>query len=164
MDIMLRAGDKNRTVSATLGDLSVAPHEPAPPLPPASFWNARQVTSVSLLAAGALSVGGGLAFALASKSEADRAATLRQGVGRNGCAERAAPACLSLSEAVDAQGRDATASTAFYIGGGALAAVAAAVWFVWPSSAPKGDRAAAISLIPQVGPGRVGLSARMALQ
>src|SRR5579864_7366777 len=80
--VVLRTGEKNREVSATFPAIESqttptteegTPPEPSPP--PAgesqvsSFWNARSITSLSLLVGGAAAVGIGVFFGLQSQSE-----------------------------------------------------------------------------------------------
>jgi hypothetical protein len=165
IDVVVRAGDKNRVVTAAVGDMLADPRGPAPIAPTSrgAFWDARTVTTLSLLAAGALSVGAGVYFALTSQSDANQARSLRQDLGRDGCAQGTPPMCVSLSEAVDGQGRDTTLSTAFYISGGALAAAASAAWLTWPARAKKNERTAAVMFRPMLGFGRAGISAQIEL-
>jgi hypothetical protein len=165
IDVVLRAGDKNRVVTALVGDPLADHRGPAPVarVSRGATGSARAVTALSLLGAGALSIGAGVYFALASQSDADHARALRQDLGRDGCAQGAAPMCVSLSDAVDGQGRDAILSTAFYIAGGALAATASVAWLTWPARPKMNRRVGAISVRPMFGLDRVGMSAQIEL-
>jgi hypothetical protein len=165
IDVVLRAGDKNRVVTALVGNLLADPRLPEPVARASrgASGSARAVTSLSLLGAGALSIGAGLYFALASQSDADHARALRQDLGRDGCAQGAAPMCVSLSDAVDGQGRDAILSTAFYISGSALAAAASVAWLTWPARPKANSRIGAISFRPMFGLGRAGMNAQIEL-
>ncbi len=152
--VVIHAGDKNRLVSATLRDLRALGNSP---IVHASFWDGRAVTSLALLVAGVLSAGAGVSFALVSQNERDRANTLRQTVGRSGCAQPGDANCAQLSDTVDAQSRDAAVSMGFYVAAGALAAAATVAWVVWPRRANKNVGLAGLSWSPLLGPERAGL-------
>jgi hypothetical protein len=166
--VVLDAGDKNRSVKAIA--LDSAPFVGPVAAPPVrSALDARTVTSLGLVTAGALAAGAGLYFALSSQNEADDAASLRQSVGTSGCrpSSSASPAvCGALSSDVDAQGRDAAWGTGLYIAGGLLAAAGAITWIAWPkhANAKRNDRMSGLSIGPLLGAGRVGLRAEIELQ
>ncbi|MDP8998577.1 MAG: hypothetical protein M3O46_00515 [Myxococcota bacterium] len=169
--VVLRAGEKNREVSATfpaVDEQVQAPPAPqesgiAPPpvaeehqeqKPSQPLWSPHTVTSASLLAAGAVAVGFGVFFGLQSQSENSHAATLRMPLGTGGCLRTATNACQQLNDTVDAQNRDATVSAALYVTGGVLAAAAVATWFLWP----KGESHANTTWVtPMVGPEHAGI-------
>ena len=162
--VVLRAGDKNRTVTAVA-------REPMAPLVPlagtrARFWDARTVTSLSFVVAGALAAGAGLYFSLSSQNEADDAAGFRQSVTPSGCRQTVSPVCTALSSDVDAQNRDAALGTGLYVAGGLLAATGAITWFAWPkhAGAKHNDRPSGLSISPMLGAGRVGMRAEIELQ
>jgi hypothetical protein len=165
--VVLRAGDKNRTVTAVAVDSgAVVPLRP-PPLPGrAPFWDSRTVTSLGLVTAGALAAGAGLYFALSSQNEADDAASWRKTVGTSGCRQPAAAGCGPLSSDVDAQSRDAAWATGLYIAGGLLAAGGAITWVAWPkhANAKRNDRLDGLSVSPMLGAGRAGLRAEIEFQ
>ncbi len=162
---MLRAGDKNRTVTAVAPDAVPAPHRGSSAPFRLGLWDAGTVTSLSLLTAGVLSTGLGAYFAISSQDEADHAASLRQSLGPSGCRTTGAGPCGSLSSDVDAQSRDVALSTAFYISGGVLAAAGALVWLTWPGHgfSKKNNGTTALSLGPMLGVGRAGLRAEIEL-
>lgn len=162
--VVLGAGDKNRTVRAVTHD-SMALVPVAPP-GRTRFWDARTVTSLSFVVAGALVAGAGLYFSLSSQNDAADAAGFRQSVAPFGCRQTVSPSCTSLSADVDAQSRDAAWGTGLYIAGGLLAATGAITWVAWPKHAnsPRNDRAIGLAFSPVLGAGRVGLSAEIELR
>jgi hypothetical protein len=160
--VILRAGEKNRVVK-----VEAAPDESlitSPPPVRTTFWDARATTTATLLAAGLVSVGVGVYFAESSQVEADHAATQREGLLAGSCvAPSASPNCHALSSDVDAQNRDATLGTAFYVSGGVLAAAGAFVWLAWPKhpTAIPSSSGATVSLRPILGLGSAGLNAEI---
>jgi hypothetical protein len=122
-----------------------------------SIWNARNVTSLALVAAGTVSVGLGVFFGLQSQSENRTAngivsAALMTHGGDGACTGRPSgdyvQKCPSLSSARDAQNRDAVISDVFYVAGGALALGAIATWLLWPK--PPEAPATMGQLVPQL--------------
>lgn len=169
--VVLRAGEKNREVTATFPAVDGPVQAPQPPLqesgtvpPPAveekhqvtpPFWSPRTVTAASLLAGGVVAVGFGVFFGLESQSENNHAATLRASLGTGGCRSPAASSsCQQLNDTVDAQNRDATLNAALYVTGGVLAAAAVATWFLWPK---QESHATTTWVTPMVGPAHAGL-------
>ncbi|HSY20999.1 MAG TPA: hypothetical protein VK841_02740 [Polyangiaceae bacterium] len=166
--VVLGAGDKNRAVKAIAFDSAPFVGPVAPP-PLRTALDARTVTSLGLVTAGALAAGAGLYFALSSQNEADDAASLRQSVGTSGCRPpgiASTAVCGALSSDVNTQGRDAAWGTGLYIAGGLLAAVGAITWIAWPkhANAKRSDRMSGLSVSPLLGAGRVGLRAEIELQ
>jgi hypothetical protein len=168
--VVLRSGEKNREVTATFpgeGQPGTTPEgtEPAPappgePLAESSFWNGRNVTSLTLLAAGAVAGGLGVFFGLQSQSENDQAQTIFKKDPINGsstvCYMSNLPACRDLSDKRDAQNRDAVLNEVFYIAGGTLAVGAVATWFLWPKRQEEHASTAA-RVVPVLAPGRAGV-------
>ncbi len=177
--IVLRAGEKDRAVSVAFPAAEEPPESPpepptapaAPPPPVAetpaaperspSPWNGRSITSVSLLAAGAVSVGLGVYFGLQSQSEASQADSTAKALGDGGCGRAGNPAdprCKTLGDARDAQDRDAVLDIVLYASGGVLAAAAAATWFLWPKPAGESKTSTAW-IVPIVGANQAGVGA-----
>jgi len=181
--VVLRAGEKNRDINAVFPPLEASPPEtppePSPPPPatassspaaeappespppaPPSTGEARRVTSISLLAAGALGIGLGAYFGVKSQDEASIGDSTEKSLGRGGCGPDATPAdarCKSLNDSRDAQNRDATLNVVFYSAGGALAAGAIATWFLWPK--PAATKPSAAWVAPSFAPNGVGFCA-----
>lgn len=159
--VVLQTGEKNRNVSPTNPYLLLLNTMGGPEASnndgrSARFLAARNIASLSLLAAGVVGVGAGVAFGLESRSQADQATSLRMSMPSYACASGSPPGCRALGDAVDAQNRDAVLSDVFYVAGGVLAGAAAATWLLWPR--PHRDRPTATWLAPTAGEGRVGLS------
>jgi hypothetical protein len=176
LHVVLRSGEKNRAVTATFpgeGQLGTPPEgtEPAPAPPGAepeqssSFWNGRNVTSLTLLAGGVVAGGLGLFFGLQSQSENDQAQTIFKNdlhENRAACFGSSlvsnATICHDLSDKRDAQNRDAVLNEVFYIAGGTLAVGAVATWLLWPKR--QDERAGTAWIAPTIGPGRAGVGIR----
>lgn len=169
--VILRAGEKERAVNAVFpavehpaasggqpGDTTATTSpEPESPSKSSGFWNGRSITSASLLGAGVVSVGLGVYFGMQSQSENNQAGNLRGTVGRSGCPTPSTSAtCQQLSDAVDAQNRDAVLNEVFYVAGGVLAAGAVATWFLWPTS-DDAPHPSAIWVAPVGGPAVAGV-------
>jgi len=138
--------------------------------PDQSGRTTTQIVAVVLVGTvAAVSVALGAYFALQTQSDQTTADGFRQQYGRSGCFHVASPLCTEWNGAVQAQGRDASLSDAFYVAGGVLAVGAAAAWFFWPKDATGADPATASSaasgpfgtmaLMPTVGPTGAGLTA-----
>jgi hypothetical protein len=169
--VVLRAGEKNRLVVVTLrspAPVPAAPGEvvPQPSAPPADatassrdgFFTARNVTVLSLFVLAAGAGGAGYYFGSQSHGDADRAASLRATIPSNACTRDSTSAtCQSLSDAVDAQNREATLNQTLYIAGGALATAAIVTWIVWPRSTSKKEQPTSAWVAPAIGPGHVGV-------
>ncbi len=180
--VVLRAGEKAREVSAAFPALETEPEKPTgePPAPPPvpappeeappppetpvaapAVGKGRSIASLSLLAAGAVGVGLGVYFGLASQNEARQGDSTAKALGSTGaCGPAGTPAdprCKTLSDSRDAQNRDAVLDVVFYAAGGALAASAVATWWLWPK--PAGEaKATAAWIAPLVGPNHAGVS------
>jgi hypothetical protein len=176
--VVLRTGEKNREVTATFPTIEGQPSTPAEEgRAPASstpgeeshasssFWNARSVTSLSLLVGGAAAVGVGVFFGLQSQSEkstADGILANPQPAGLNGNASACHapdastnPMCQNLSDTRDAQNRDAVLNEVLYVAGGVLAAGAVASWFLWPKR--QEEHVSKAWIVPTLGPGHAGV-------
>jgi hypothetical protein len=174
--VVLRTGEKNREVTATFptieGQPSTSPEEgtaPASSTPgeeghaSSSFWNARSVTSLSLIVGGAAAVAMGVFFGLQSQSEkstADGILANPQPAGLGGNASACHPPdsnllCQNLGDTRDAQNRDALLDEVLYVAGGVLAAGAVASWFLWPKRPEEHVGKAWVA--PMVGPGHAGV-------
>ena len=167
--VVFRVGEKNRILTVTLRSAVVAhpppttavagePPRPSDDVSPRERSTARNVTALSLVVAGALAAGAGVYFGLQSKSQADQAATLRAGMPPFACVSSSSAACQQLSDAVDAQNRDASVSTVLVIAGGVLAAGGIVTWLAWPKA--SNERATSAELVPMVGPRGAALGLR----
>lgn len=177
--VVLKAGEKNREVTATFPPVQAEPPPEGAQSPEApiaatgegessSFWNARNVTSISLLGAGAIAVGLGVYFGLNSRSENNKAQSITNSQPINGnsgycymnpgsAAAAPAPACVNLSDTRDAQNRDAILNDVFYVVGAAFAAGAVATWLLWPKK--EADHPASTAWFgPMVGPRQAGVA------
>jgi hypothetical protein len=145
--VILRTGEKNREVTATfpaaegqtssaLEGMAPAPASSGGDTDASSFWNARTVTSLSLLAGGAVAVGLAVDFGLQSQSENNQAEKIKSALPSTSTCANASPtyeaACVNLRDTRAAQNRDAVLNEVLYVTGGALAAGAVATWFLWP--------------------------------
>ncbi|HTA93509.1 MAG TPA: PEGA domain-containing protein [Polyangiaceae bacterium] len=83
-------------------------------------------------------VGTAIGFALASSSKSDAASSLRDRVGRSGCADGTASAgdCTALQDALSAKDRDRNWSTAGIVLAGVAVVATPTYWFLWPHSSP----------------------------
>jgi hypothetical protein len=168
--VVLKAGEKNREVTATFPPVQAEP--PAEGTPPpegpaqvrrqaeSSFWSARNVTSLSLLGAGVVAVGLGVYFGVTSRNEYNKANNIANASpidgSRSYCRMYQAAVCTSLSDTRDAQDRDAILNEVFYGVGAALAAAAVASWLLWPKK--EADTPASTAwLTPMVGPRQAGM-------
>ena len=131
-----------------------APEQASAPVSP----TARLVTVVALGGAAVIAGGVGLAYSLASDSEANTAAALRQQIPT--CAGVSTPDCQHLASDVSAQHTDHVISTVMWIAGGTLAVGAVGAFFLWPKR-PAGASGVSgtVSFVPAVGPGSAGLTA-----
>ena len=132
--------------AAVHGEAPVTPPPEAPPTPPSS----GTPRVVATLAVGTLAVAGGVlgvTFGLQSQSNANTATQLRGAISGT-CPNAQGGQCSQLKDAVDAENRDGTLSTVFYVMGGALAAGALATWLLWPKPSTKST----VSLMPLASP------------
>jgi len=179
--VVLKAGEKNREIAATFPPVqaeSPADETPPPEAPTrvggraeSSLWNARNVTSLSLLGAGVVAVGLGVYFGVNSRNENNKAHNIASASPIDGShsycnmntvaptpsdAVRKAAVCSSLSETRDAQNRDAILNEVFYGVGAVLAAGAVATWLLWPKK--EADTPASTAwLTPMLGPRQAGM-------
>jgi hypothetical protein len=156
--IVIKAGEKLRPISVTLrpvapvtsggGDVKHEEEQPSK----GSGNGGRMVATVALgvVAAGALA--SGVVFGVSSQGDADSATKIRASIPSTQCLGTAGSSavCQSLSNAVDAQNRDATLSVVMYVAGGVLGAVAIVTWLAWP-------RAKTEHVSWVVGPGAIGI-------
>jgi hypothetical protein len=180
VQIVLRAGEKNREVSVAFPSLEAPSPErppeisPPPPAPvvavapervpetrpaPAAVSNARTIASLSLVSAGAVGAGLGAYFGIESQNEANQGNSTAKALGYGACGAAGNPAdprCKSLSDSRDAQNRDAVLNIVFYSVGAALAAGAVAAWVFWPK--PAGEKASVTWIAPAVGSSGAGAS------
>jgi hypothetical protein len=169
--VVLRTGEKNRDVTATMPSADGAPPPPDGTVPgsgpppggetaaPAAFWNARNITSLSLLVGGVAAVGVGAYFGLQSQSEKSDADRIVRGFGNSfQCAGSQATVgdCATLNRARDNQNNDAVLNEVFYVAGGVLVVGAVATWFLWPKPADEA-RPSTAWITPEVGPGKAGV-------
>jgi hypothetical protein len=142
---VVKAGEKLRSISVVLRP-SVVAHaietQVTPVETPRGHGDGAHIATtviLGVLAAGAL--GGGVAFGLSSQGDADTAAALRAPMPPNAClgAGATSASCQSLSNAVDAQNRDAALSITMYVVTGVFAAVAIVAFVAWPK--PKTESA-----------------------
>ncbi len=176
LDVVLRAGDRNRALRAVLperhagsGKREPPPWRPEPALPPGLAQAAppatgRTIVSATLLAAAAASGAAGLILAIVSRSDADRVTTLRGNMGPSACFQSSSDACAALGDAVDAQRRDFMASSVCYAGAGVFGAAAVATWILWPQKADASAAGGSWRVRPTVGAGRAGVSAELVFQ
>jgi hypothetical protein len=121
-----------------------------------SIPTAKIAMTAALGGAAVVAVGLGAYFGLQSRSNAETAQRYRDMNGQAACANSMPPSfCGAWDSAVQAQNRDATASTILYVGAGVFAASAVATWFLWP----RGNRGTSAWLLPEVGPAGAGLGA-----
>jgi len=107
------------------------PPNVAPEEPHASTARTVVVGALGVVALGAL--GTAIYLGAHSSSEADKAHSLNTQRGSTPCPAAGSSLCSSLSDAVDAQNRDAVASDVLYAVAGAAAIGAVASWLLWPS-------------------------------
>jgi hypothetical protein len=121
---------------------------------------ARIGTTATVGGLAVVSIALGVYFGVQSRNDADKAATYRSQNGSSTCVSPmggAVATCTAWNNAVQAQNREATASAAFYIAGGVLAAGAVATWFLWPRSANRST--AALWIAPSIAPGLAAVGA-----
>lgn len=137
-----------------------------PPVPseaarPRSGNGARIATTATIGGLGVASIVLGVYFGVQSRNDANKAATYRSENPPDTCASPVSstlvPLCSAWNNAVQGQNREETASVAFYIAGGVLAAGAVATWFLWPRSADRSR--AAFWVAPSVAPGMAAVGA-----
>jgi hypothetical protein len=133
--------------SSTAGGVAGAPATIAQP-----GWSTGKKLGVVLAGGAVVAFAGGVLFGAKSSSNANQVESLHSMLTPGDCGGSAAATCQSLSNAVDAQGRDATVSRILWGAGAALAVGAVASWFLWP--APHDTTSA--SVVPAVGPHDAG--------
>jgi hypothetical protein len=175
--VVVRAGEKGRSIAVTLASFAPAPVPPpaaagtgsAAILSSAPFTESRQgavagpsvfttrnVTGLSVLGAAVVSTAAAAYFDAAARNEASTAAGYRAEYPSNACARTTSSTCTAWSDAVDAQNRDAVSSYVLFAVGGALAIGGAATWLLWPhGSGSRGPGVVAIAA--SLTPGRAGL-------
>ncbi len=156
--VVVKAGEKLRAVSVVMRASVVAHTEPVTPVAetprdagPGNGAHIATTIALGVLGAGALV--GGVALALSSQGDADTAAGLRAQMLSNACigAGGTSASCQSLSNAVDAQNRDAAIAITMYVVSGVFAAAAVIAFIAWPKH--KTESTAHL----YVGPGAVGI-------
>lgn len=164
--VIVRAGEKTRVVSVTMspkiGTNAQAPQtgtsqppapEPEKPSTPSPYLG-RNVLGASLLVLGAGGLALGVVFGVQSQSAATDADGLRTKLGSNAaCTRGPSPDCTALSDAVDAQNRDATLSIATYVVGGVLVAGGVLAFLLWPKAKETPPVA---RVLPMFGTGTTG--------
>jgi hypothetical protein len=156
--VLLRAGERNRIVSAEFPEPLPPPTQSFAPRGTANSAGQRIPWSIALLGAGVVGIGVGIGFGASSQGDANRASDLRAGISSSTCFGTSNGTCGPLSDAVSAQRRDATIATVGYAAGGVLLAAGAVTWLVWPRAPRTGAK---LELLPGVGPSPVGLTASM---
>jgi hypothetical protein len=155
--VVVKAGEKLRSVSVVMHPSAVTHTEPVVPVetpkPEGHGDGAHIATTIVLGVLGAGALAGGIAMGLSSQSDADTAATLRAGMLANACFGAAGTSanCQSLSNAVDAQNRDAAIAVTMYVVSGVFAAAAVIAFIAWPKH--KTTESAHLF----IGPGSIGL-------
>jgi hypothetical protein len=160
--VVIRAGEKNRIVGVTFPAESVSadPSTAANPLAspqappgdvPIGSPQIRNATVLTLALVAAAAAGGGAYFLAQSSDQAKTASRLRTGLmSSSACTDDPTSAsCSSLSDAVDAQHRDAALGVTLLAGAGAFAAGAFVAWLAWPRQQPG---AVGAWVAPSVGP------------
>jgi hypothetical protein len=156
--VVVKAGEKLRSVSVVMRASAVAHTEPIVPVEPPRYHGpgdgAHIATTVVLGVLGAGALVGGITLALASQSDADTAAILRAQMPSNACigAGGTGASCQSLSNAVDAQNQDAAIAITMYVVSGVFAAAAILAFVAWPKHKTESASAHLI-----VGPGAFGI-------
>lgn len=153
-----------RAVPST-ADTSPARVEVPPPVQPtpeapSGHSPARAIVAGTLgvVALGAL--GTAIYLGAHSSSEASKARSLNAQRGSTPCPDAGATLCANISDAVDAENRDAELSRILYVGAGVAAVGAVATWLLWPASRPaSGATGSAAWLTPWVGRGAAGIGA-----
>lgn len=157
--ILVRAGEKTRPITVTLQPTNAttttttaadasAPdaNARATDAPPSSTAKLVVFGSVLALAAGAL--GTGIYFGVASQNDADNASALRSKMSPSACVGVTTPDCSALSDAVDAQNRDATLNVAMFVASGVLAAVSLIPLLAWPKAKEPSSRPSLAWVLP----------------
>jgi hypothetical protein len=136
--------------------------EPAPVPPPdtaqarPTLFTPRVITAGSIAGAALVSLGVGVYFAMASNSDASSVAGFQNSNPSTTCAkDPTVSPCPAWKSAVDAQNRDTTLSTVFYVTSGVLAVGAVATYLLWP----RDSKAVSMWILPTASPGGVGLGA-----
>ncbi|HEY3818040.1 MAG TPA: hypothetical protein VGL81_12760 [Polyangiaceae bacterium] len=137
--VVVRAGEKNRVVSVTLHAAGAAASgpaaAPASEASPRGATTTKKVVTLSMLVLGAAGIGTGAVLLVQAGKQSSSAASLRTGIPTFACTDDPASSnCQQLSDAVDAQHRDAAIGTTALIAGGVLAAGAVVMWLMWPQA------------------------------
>jgi hypothetical protein len=154
--VVVKAGEKLRSVSVVLHASAVVHVEPVTPVVPEKTGpgdGAHIATTIVLGVLGAGALAGGIALGLSSQSDADSAAAIRNTMPSNACtgAAGSSASCQTLSSTVDAQNRDAAISVTMYVFSGLFAVAAVVAFAAWP----KHTTASAAHLF--IGPGSFGI-------
>jgi hypothetical protein len=153
-DIVAHEGDKERRIDATFAAPQAPPAALAPPPPPPpperpadDHGGTQRWVGIGFGIVGAAGLIAGSVLGLVSKATYDHAFVEECGRVRDKCtAQGTADGNTAHTEA--------TASTASFIGGGALLAAGAALYFTAPG------RSHAVAIAPAVGDGAAGLTLR----
>lgn len=126
----------------------VAPQgqEPEVQQPTASFWTARHIVPLALLAGGVAAAGTGAGFLLGANSAASQASSC--GIG-----------CSTYASLRSTYEQDSGLATGLFIGAGVLAAGAVVTWLAWPGP-HRGEKVAGATgatVMPYATPAGAGL-------
>lgn len=156
--VVVKAGEKLRSVSVVLHPSAIAHTEPVAPVVETHSQGhgdgAHIATTIVLGVIGAGALAGGIALGLSSQTDADTAAGLRAQMPPNACfgAGGSSASCQSLSNAVDAQNRDAAIAVTMYVVSGVFAAAAIVTFIAWPKHKTESSSARVF-----IGPGSIGI-------
>src|SRR5262249_2514627 len=160
-NVVVKAGEKLRPVSVVLRASAVARATNETPVAPVETPvdhrpgdGAHLATTIVLGVLGAGALAGGIALALSSQSDAAAAAAPPTPMSPSACvgAGATSASCQALSNAVDAQNRDAAISITMYVVSGLFAAAAIVAFVAWPKH--KNESSPTAHLV--VGPGAFG--------
>jgi hypothetical protein len=131
--LIVRAGEKARVVSVNIPGSQADQGEKASP-PSERFFSPHHAVAAAAGLGALVAAASGIALVVQSNGNASTASGLRDQLGsQHACTDNPSSAtCASLNGAVSAQHTDTNVATGLFVGAGALAAGAVAVWFVWP--------------------------------
>src|ERR1700690_617433 len=142
--IVVKAGEKLRSINVTFHAADAVKTEThrepvAEEKKTGGGSTARVVTTVAFGVLGAGALVGGITFGVSSPKDASTASALRDAMAQNACVGAAGTSsnCQALSNAVDAQNRDALLSVVMYVTAGVFTAVAIVAWLAWPKTNPN---------------------------
>jgi len=121
----------------------------------AVYPKARTFVAAGLGVAAVAATAVGVVFAMDSRSRDDEKSVILLDPGI--CRDRASPGCVAWQERLDAQQTSATLATAFYVGGGVLAAGALATYFLWPRAKTDGEGGGRALVTPEISGTGAGL-------